>query len=226
MKFHILIFIFSFLQIIDCNCQTIEHDEKTPSLNVIDTLVLKKIITHQNKHDIEYSVITENDTSDFTIVFSKNEYFGKITIIAQHDLLYNGEKLYKSKLKEFETILHRAEKDIDFDSLSTIVIGRLVTTGDLAIAVTNEFIDKYGNRFEKTDYNYVPEFLLESKLAKDINKLFRPYSLQIDNISIEKLGFIPSEYITSSSIIETPRSEIPEKIIDCMIWIDLKKFKK
>jgi len=226
MKFHILIFIFSFLQIIDCNCQTIEHVDKTPSLNVIDTLVLKKIITHQNKQDFEYSVITENDTSDFKIVFSKNENFGKITIIAQHNLLYNGEKLYKSKLKEFETILHRAEKDIDFDSLSTIVIGRLVTTGDLAIAVTNEFINKYGNRFEKSDYNFVPEFLLESKLAKDINKLFRPYSLQIDNISIEKLGFIPSEYITSSSIIETPRNEIPEKIIDCMIWIDLKKFKK
>ena len=226
MKVQILIFIISILRIIDCNGQTLGHDKNIPSQRVIDTLVSKNIIIDQNYQDIEYYLIVENDTSDFRIVFSKNVNNGEIIVSAQHNLTYNEGKLYKSKLKELKRILCRAEEDINYDSLSTLLIGRLITTGDLAIAVTNEFINKYGDRFDKTDYKYVPKFLLESKLADDINKLFRQYSLYVDNISIEKLGFIPSEFITSSSIIETPRSEIPEKIIDCMIWIDLKKIKK
>jgi len=226
MKIRLIIYLILVFQTILCNSQNLGQFEKNKLQGNYDTLVSKNLIFDEESHETEYFVVTGNDTSDFEIVFSQNADNGKIYIIAKYELLYKKGKLYKTRIIEFEKILQSAKHDFNYDSLSTIVLGRLVSTGDLAIAVTNEFIKKYGNKFEKVDYTYVPKFLLESKLAKDINKLFRPYSLQLDNISIEKLGFIPSKYITASSIIDTPKSEIPEKIIDCMIWIELKKLKK
>lgn len=223
MKPHRIILLVLIFQYFFCCCQDLKHFEQNIILNINDTLVSKNVIIDNEIIEIEYFITTKTDTSDFIVIFSQNGSNGKINIIAHYDLLYKNGKLYELKIKEFEKILNKAKYDFNYDSLSTLVLGRLVTTGDLAIDVTKEFISKYGNKFEPTDYKYVPDFLLESKLAEDINKLFEPYSIEVGDIDIEKLGFIPSESIISSSIIETPKNKIPEKIIDCMIWIVLNK---
>ncbi len=223
MNINQIIFFVLIFQAFLCSSQNIKQFDQNITIENNDTLVSKILLFENEDPETEYFVVTKTDTSDFIVVFSQDENNGKIDIIVQYDLLYKNGKLYKSKIKEFEKILNYAKNDFNYDSLSTLVLGRLITTGDLAIDITKEFIHKYGNKFENTDYKYVPDFLLESKLAKDINKLFEPYSIQVSDIIIEKLGFIPSEFISSSSIIETPKNKIPEKIIDCMIWIELIK---
>ncbi len=224
MKYLIYFLTFTFLALF-CNGQTFKKTEQKRIIdhaNNGDTLVLKNQMLYIEPNETDYFVVVNNDTSNFIITFRKDINSQKFTIDARYHSLYRKGKLYKTKIIELEKVLKNASNDFNLDSLSTLVLGQLVITGDLAIEVTNEFIIRYGNDFKTTDFDKVPDFLMDSKLTKDINKLFKPYDLQVDQIRIEKLGFIPSENVYLLSIIETKQNEIPEKIIDCMIWIEFK----
>lgn len=66
-------------------------------------------------------------------------------------------------------------------------------------------------------------FLKESKLGGDLDDLFKPYSITVDNVSIEKLFFTSRKELYWASKIETDKTNIPEKILDCSIGVTLKK---
>ena len=190
-----------------------------------ETKVAKKNVLHQIagsaylKKALEYYLIQNGDTSLFNCTFTEAKEKSRISL----DLNFQHSSpslTYLEKLEELKLILPEASLDFNFDSLSSIHLGRLVSTGDLAIAVANQYQKEFGAQSKQPPYSVFSAFLMKTKLAGDINMLFLPYGLSVKSISIEKLFFTTSAELLSTKIEETPEL-IPAKIPDCIIWVNL-----
>jgi hypothetical protein len=200
-------------------------NEKTNLTN--DTLIGSKTITDiegaaYRKRATGYFVIYDKDTSDFTCIFVELKDSGKVVIDLNLPYFKDGIP-YRQRMNELQKILHVAKKEFNFDSLRSIYLGRLVQNGDIAIEITKQYMDKFGQPKKITDYKKVESFLKESQLGKDFNKIFNPYSFTVESVSSEKLFFTSKRELYHMSKIETDTTKIPEKILDCMTWVILKK---
>jgi hypothetical protein len=200
-------------------------NEKTNLTN--DTLIGSKTITDiegaaYRRRATGYFVINGKDTSDFTCIFVELKDSGKVVIDLNLPYFKDGIP-YRQRMNELQKILHVAKKDFNFDSLRSIYLGRLVQNGDVAIEITKQYISKFGQPKKITDFRKVESFLKESQLGKDFNKIFNPYSFTVESISSEKLFFTSKRELYHMSKIETDTTKIPEKILDCMTWVILKK---
>jgi hypothetical protein len=198
--------------------------EKTNLTN--DTVIGSKTITEiagsaYRKRATGYFVINGKDTSNFTCVFVELKDSGKVVIDLNIPYPKDGVT-YRQRMSELQKILPVAKKDFNFDSLRSIYLGRLVQNGDVAIEITEQYIDKFGQPKKITDYRKVETFLKESQLGKDFNKILCPYSIAVESISSEKLQFFSKKELYFMSKIETDTTKIPEKILDCMTWVILK----
>lgn len=162
-----------------------------------------------------YFFLIDNDTSDFSCMFTESKESGKVGMELKISSLEPGIT-YRRRLEELQIILPRAARDFNFDSLASIGMGRLVSTGDLAIAVTNQYRQQFGMRHNIDNYKSVAKFIKESALGVDLDRLFKPYFLQVDQVSIEKLFFATQKELYGSSIIESDSAPVPDKIIDCI----------
>ncbi len=196
-----------------------------PAITTIDTLVGRRIITNEiaganyRKRAIGYYLIVNNDTSDFVSIFSESND-GKVSISF---FLDESSKTYATRMAELDAILPTAFTEFEFDSLSSIEMGRLISHGDLVIDVTNQYLKKFEVKKPLQDYKTTAAFLKQSKLADDFNTIFKPYSVEVVGVSIEKLFFTSSNQIYSISKIETDSSAVPEELLDCITWVSLKK---
>ena len=197
---------------------------------ISDTIIGKKSITHEiagsayRKRATGYFVIVNNDTSDFVPIFTESKDDNNIGI--NLNLPYaKHTKTFKQRLKELKLILPFASKEFNFDSIKSMSIGRLILTGDLAIDITKQYKQKFGDieKIRTEDYQRISEFLLESKLTTDLNELFKPYLISVEKIGIEKVIFTSNSELLNYSKLDTDSTEIPEKILDCITWIRLKK---
>ncbi len=203
---------------------------KKPNENTetIDTVVGSKTITNEiagaayRKRAIGYFVIINKDTSDYTCIFTESKNDGAIGI--DLNIPYSKASMtYAQRLKELKIILPKAASEFSFDSLRAINFGRLVLNGDLAIEVTNQYHQKFGISDKLQSYKLVEQFLKESKLGSDLDSLFNPYSIKVNKVSIEKLFFTSPKELYWASNIETDTTKVPNKILDCIIWIKLMK---
>lgn len=194
----------------------------------IDTIVGSKTINDEiagsafRKRAIGYFVIINKDTSDFTCIFTESKKSSEVGI----DLnikYFKASMTYQKRLDELKIILPKAATDFNFDSLSSISLGRLILSGDLAIEVTKEYRQKFGTSNNLESYAAVEQFLKESKLGSDIDTIFKKYSLSVEKVSIEKLFLTSRDELYWASKIETDSSNIPDKILDCLTWVKLKK---
>jgi hypothetical protein len=194
----------------------------------VDTIMGKKLMTNDVagslylKRAVGYSVIVGKDTSDFTCIFSESKDGGKVEI--NLNISYTKITMtYRQRMDELAKILPLAVKDFNFDSLTTIDYGRLILSGDLAIDITNQYIQKFGKTEKITNYGIVSGFLKNSKLATDLDILFKPYSISVDNVSVEKVFFTTKQDLYRVSKIETDTTKVPDKILDCMTRVRLSK---
>ena len=104
-------------------------------------------------------------------------------------------------------------------------MGRLILSGDLTIELTKLYRQEFGNSnvINGENYKNIEQFLSNSKLALDLNKLFYPFSLAVKTISVEKVFFTTKEELYNSSKVESSFSKAPDRILDCMIGIKLSK---
>jgi len=205
------------------NDKTVLTEDK--SVFTPDTIVCRKPITDEiagaayRKRAIGYFVIVKSDTSVFTCIFSESKTGEKVSM----DMRFpRASTTYSQRMTELTTILPEAAKDFKLDSLKSIHFGRLVTNGDIAIEVTEQFIDKFGAEYKFSDYDRVSQFLKQSKLGTDLNSIFKPYSLHVDRISVEKVFFTTKRDLDWASKIETASTSVPDRILDCMTWVGLK----
>jgi hypothetical protein len=172
---------------------------------------------------IGYFVIIGKDTSNFTCIFSELKTGGRVNIDLNIPYL-KKTVTHGQRFKELKLILPKASKDFDFDSLNSISFGRLVQNGDLAIEITKEYKQKnptFRNLF--VNYTAFEEFLITSKLGRDLGDVFKQYSITIASVSIEKLFLTSKKDLYWASKIETDSTEVPDRILDCQTWVKLKK---
>ncbi len=180
--------------------------------------------SNYRKRAIGYFTITETDTSKYMCIFSESKVGGEVSM----DLNiphYKNNMTYKDRLNELKKILPEAKKDFNFDSLNYLLAGRLIESGDLAIDVMRQYEQKFNmtNRFES--YSAVESFLKESKLGLDLDSLFKPHSIKVRKVYIEKLFFTTRQDLIRASKLETDTTEIPNRILDCLIIVELEKIK-
>lgn len=194
--------------------------------NKVDTLIGSKKITNEiagaafRKRAESYFLVINRDTSDFQPVFVEFNEGNKVGI----SLSYNkGTLSYRQRLIELKRILPVAAKDFNLDSLRSITLGRLILSGDLAIEITNQYRDKFGQNNRISNYGKVSQFLLESKLTTDMDDLLKPYSISVGNIDTEHMFFTTKQDLYLSSKIESDSLVVPDKIFDCMIWLRLRR---
>ena len=165
-----------------------------------------------------YFIIAGGDTSAFMPIFTESK-----KSIVGIDIRFNKEMTYAQQFKELKTLLAEAVKDFEFDSIRSITLGRLITTGDLAIEISNELNLDKKLKNNLNDYPKVVVFLMKSKLTSDFNSLLNPYNIYVDTIYPEKLFFASQKELFTYSKIETDSVQIPDKILDCITGIGLKK---
>lgn len=215
-----------------CSDNSQPNSPETTEKNILtnDTVIGSKTITDEidgsafTQKATSYFVVVGKDTSDFTCIFNKLKE-GEGGDVRMNIRFEKATVTYRQRLIELKIILSIAAKDYKFDSLTTISLGRLVLSGDLAIDITNQYRQKFGtnDKINVENHRIVEEFLAKSKLGVDIDSLFKPYSISVDKVSIEKLFFTTKKDLYSVSKIETASANTPDKILDCMIWVKLKK---
>ncbi|MEI7597348.1 MAG: hypothetical protein WCK02_16485 [Bacteroidota bacterium] len=216
--------------LLGCNDNRQNSFAKSTSLDKlsIDTIVGSKTITNEipgsayRKRAIGYFVIIGKDTSDYTCIFTESKDNNNVGIDLNIKYL-KASMTYRQRLKELKIIMPKAATDFNFDSLTGISFGRLILSGDLAIDVTKQYRQKYGASNKLQNYLTVQEFLKQSKLCADIDNLFKPYSISSDKVSIEKLFLTSRTELCWASKIEADTSNVPDKILDCMLGVKLKK---
>jgi hypothetical protein len=211
--------------IISCNKkQNIQVQQNNENIVKLDTLVGSKVITDElagsvyRKRAKSYFLFCGRDTSDFTCYLEEAKDDGKVII----DLRFERTMSYRQQMSQLRELLTEAVKDFSFDSLGTIFIGRLVNTGDLAVAISRQVIDERAAIREFHDYDLVKAILLRSKITSDFNRLLRPYNRSVAGFSVEKVFFTDKKELFLNSKIESDSLEIPDKILDCITWMNIK----
>lgn len=201
------------------NSTTRKVDTAIASQNVIQDIAGSAYL----KRATAYFVITGSDTSDFKVVFAEEKENGLIGISIHYDQIKRKGKSFSNRMEELKLILPVAQTEYNFDSLRNISVGRLVSTGDLAVTISREYNEKFKGSYTTENYKQISGFLLESALADEFNNIFKPYQLNVSHISIEKAFFTSKKELYWASKIETDSTEIPDKILDCITWIRLEK---
>ena len=229
---NLLLIIFSVIIFCFCSNQNGQKENSETKIKIdqnIKTTIGKKNITNEiagsayRKRATGYFAISKSDTSGFMPIFYESKDNGKIGI--NLNLPYsNNTETYNQRLSELKLILPKAFKEYNPDSLNGLSIGRLILTGDLAIEITKEYKNKIGDNENilTADYKVISDFLLDSKLAKDLNQLFEPYSILVEKVSIEKAFFTSKDELIKFSNLNQDTTEIPNRILDCMTWIKFK----
>jgi len=217
-----------------CSCLNQTGQNKNIENEIVTAQISDKIIGKENitneiagssymKRATGYFTIVKNDTSEFMPIFSESRNDGDIEISL--NLSYDNEtETYSQRLSELKLILPKASQEFNFDSLSSMSIGRLILTGDLAIIITEEYKNRFGENEKITtaDYKEISEFLLETSLTKNLNELFKPYSKSVERVGIEKVFFTDKRELLRYSNISRDSTEIPDKILDFMTRIEFR----
>jgi len=226
-------FIFCFIIILLSSCKEKKSPEKPQSKIlpeiVSDTIIRSKLITDEiagsayRKRAKSYFLIVKSDTSDFRCIFAEAKEGGKVSLFL--NLPYLKRTItYRQIKQELAMILPTASKDFNFDSLSSVSYGRLILSGDLAVIMSQEYLEKFGkNTMDQPDRKKIYNFMQRSELVQDLNFIFKPYSISVDQVYCEKAFFTTKSELYWASKVETDSTLVPDKILDCMVVVSLKK---
>lgn len=173
------------------------------------------------KKGIGYAVVVGMDTSDFNCIITESKE-GKVNINLKIPYIKKSST-HSERIKELKLILNKANTDFNFDSLKYIGLGRLILNGDLAVEITNEYIKRFGTNSKLMDFKTMKQFFIDSRLGYDLNNVFKPYSIKVTDVSLEKLFFTTKKDLYWASKIEMDSTLVPDKILDCITWVELKK---
>lgn len=227
-------FLFFFIAIGLLSCQDREKNDsnqaKVKPIAVNDTIIGSKNITDEiagsayRKHAKSYFIIVDKDTSDFQPIWAEAKVGGNVSLFL--NLPYAKRSItYRQINKELQKILPAAKQDFNFDSLKTISFGRLILSGDLAVIVSQEYLQKFGEKAMEEGWpsNKIYNFMQNSRLVQEVNTIFKPYSLSVETIYCEKAFFTTKKDLFWASKVETDSAKVPNRILDCILFVKLKK---
>jgi hypothetical protein len=194
-----------------------------------DTIVGTKRITNEvagmnyRKRAKAYFIIAGADTSDFQCIFLQAKNDGRVSI----DIRYRKHLSYDQQQALLAKILPFAMRDfnVDPDSLNTIFVSRLITSGDLAVRIAQQYDREFAADRSLT-HAKVSSFLMRTDLVKDWNNLLSAHQVAVDTVYTEKNFFTAKEQVFMWSTIKTDSLTVPNQLLDCMIWLRLKSIGK
>jgi hypothetical protein len=205
--------------IIACDRQA-EVNKLTPDAGTFnaDTLIGRIPITNEiagsayRKRAMAYFLIINGDTSDFRCILTESNENAQVDM----EIRFKRRKSYRQQLRELQKLIPAGVRDFDYDSLRSIFISRLVTTGDLAVDISRQL---QGDSISINNYSEVKQFLLKTKLASDFNRLLTPFYCSVAGFSVEKVFLTDKKILFRNATVESDTSAIPEHILDCITWI-------
>lgn len=164
-----------------------------------------------------YFVIQNQDTSSFSCFFSEAKADSSINVHIE----FHKDLSYDQQLKEMKLIFPRAAQDFNMKRLTGLGLGRLVESGDLAVRITQQYREQFGDNTRIGSYAKISQFLMQSPLRTDFNNLLLPYGPKVEHISVEKVFFTDKKVLYSYSKLITDSAAVPELILDCMTWVSV-----
>jgi hypothetical protein len=224
-----ILFVTALLLTIGCKKgnQKLERNTDKNTISASDTTVISRSVPSDSPNSTRkratiYSVVIGGDTTDFQPLVAELKLRDEVLISMNPQ---QSTAAYSKQYEFLQLILPVAASAYDFESLAGVGFGRLIESGDLAVEVTREYIDTYGQPKQITvkDYQRISDFLLDSKLASDFNTLLKPYSLVVDNIRIEKVLFASPDSLSYDVEFGTRPADMPEKVLDVIVSVELRK---
>lgn len=171
--------------------------------DISDTNYIKKRYYVLNKHDTSLfscSIIEYKIDKTISIVckypFNENENNStSISDSAKVEFVPN-KKLearlitYDNFIKELRLILNTASKQFDLTRLVTFNFD-LICISELTTSLSNQLILKYNKSINNIGISKLKSLLQESQLRADLNSIFKPYSVCINELYIEEYLFFP-----------------------------------
>jgi hypothetical protein len=169
-----------------------------------------------------YYIVVRNDTSDFNLKLTES-FTGRIG----GEVRFKDTKTFASQWLELQKIFPYAFDYFNArpEKFQIIFVSRLMTMGDLAVDVTNEYNRIYGTNDVKLSHAKVTNLILHSQLTNKWNDLLQPFSLQVDTVFAEKIFFADKKELYGSNKMEIDSTQVPDRILDCTLWFRLKRKK-
>jgi hypothetical protein len=192
-----------------------------------DTIVTSKVITDEipgaayRSEAKGYYVVSNTDTSKLMLTLSRTRAHGRVVV----DIRYRPDMTYRQQWRELQLIFPHVLRDFDvnLDSLNMVTLHMLVSSGDLAIDIARQYEHIFGEKDRSLTHAKVSAFLMRSKLVRDWNALLKEYSVRVDTVFTEKNFFTEKSTAFYYSQIESDTLNMPDKILDCMLWLRLKR---
>lgn len=205
-----------------CN-GNINDNSSEKSTNKTDTIIKSKTIplefSGSMKKATNYFEVIKGENSEYSCDIYERADNGEISVRLVIPNTKNSVD-YKTRMDFLKRTLLVASTEFNLNSLSYIDIGNLADNDYLAIEVSIQYKRKFGNLNKIESYQSVSEFLKESQLGIDINKLLEPYKVSVLTVSPEKIMFWKTKDVIRNI---SKTQDIPDKILDCMMAIKLEK---
>lgn len=214
-----------------------------------DTIVVSKTIPDETfslkYREKEYFLVAGKDTSGLSCILIENKNSGRVSLKLEYDDFYKssltpiacssdtsaiGEKLiehkapyykmtYRQQMEALRLILKESSKEFDLSKMRYMSL-MLLSSGDLAIEVTEQYTKRFGMKGTITQYRELEKILAESRLNSDLDKLLEPYSVFIDRISVEEVYAANKKTFLAESKVDAT-IKVPKNILNCIIHLDI-----
>ncbi len=178
-----------------------------------DTIIVKR--KTENAGELVYFPVVRKDTIGFEVIFTNVTDGSRIA-----EIHFKNTLPYSTQYRFLELIFRKASEEASFFRLGFIDINTLPETGDLAIAVTRQLLQENEDLEEQLkDYENVSDLLMGTKITSDFNALLQPYRMKVNEYDLEKVFLMDRKYLSEEVELETPSGEIPDKVLEAIVWI-------
>ena len=214
-----------------------------------DTIVVSKTIPDETfslkYREKEYFLVAGKDTSGLSCILLENKNSGRVSLELEYDDFHKGslrliacssdtsaigekqiehkapcyKMTYRQQMEALRLILKESSKEFDLSKMRYMSL-MLLSSGDLAIEVTERYTKRFGMKGTITQYRELAKILAESRLNSDLNKLLEPYSVFIDRISVEEVYAVNKKTFLAENKIDAT-IKIPKNILNCIIHLEI-----
>lgn len=214
------------LVFISCNQETKKNNQTTVTNDKTDTIIVK----HKNDLNKSYEVgflsksysyywLVDNDTLDFSV--NAREYEKDSTL---HLSIHHKEpKIFTTTLTKINECLPRIREDFHLTKLNSLYFRDPIYYFDLIKVLSSEYEKQFGRK--NISYEKLNQFLLKSKLNKQLDNFANPLDKKVNRYSIEKFHLTDKKYF-GDYLPNVDLTEYPEFTINGMgLYIQLENEK-